>query len=146
MPFTHTYTTTFSRPGESSTGSASFTSTGEINLNKALTANGNATFDVDYVPSKLQSIFIKGSGSFTLQAKNAGGTNLGPLLTVTSSSTSVLGTTVTNAQFYWFTGSNTGSQPLADTASLSTAVASIVATDTSGAANSVSITILYEAA
>ena len=146
MPFTHTYSTTFSRPGESSTGSASFTSTGEINLNKDVAANGTATFDVDYLPSKLKSIFIKGTGSFTLQAKNAGGTNLGPATVVTSSSTTVLGTTVTNAQFYWFTGSNTGPQPLCDTANLSTAVASILASDSSGAANTVSITILYEAA
>lgn len=146
MPFTHTYTTTFSRAGESSTGSASFTSTGEINLNKSLTANGSATFDVDYLPSKLQSIFVKGTGSFTLQAKDAANANLGTLITVASSSTTVLGTTVTNAQFYWFTGSNTGGQPLCNTASLSTPVASIVATDTSGAANSVSINILYESA
>ena len=146
MPFTHTYTTTFSRPGESSTGSASFTSTGEINLNKDVAANGTATFDVDYLPSKLKSIFIKGTGSFTLQAKDSSNANLGSALTITSSSTTVLGTTITNAQFYWFTGSNTGSQPLCNSASLSTAIASIVATDTSGAANTVSITILYEAA
>ena len=146
MSFTQTYTTTYSRSGESITSSINLTGTGEINLDGTTTALGTKSFDVDYLPSKLIGIVIKCAGSCTLQAKDSANANLGTALTVTATTTVVLGVSATQGMYYYYTGSNTGARPLCDTASLTTPVASILATDTSNAANVINIRILYDAA
>jgi hypothetical protein len=146
MPFSQTYSTTYTRSGESFTSAVTLTGTGEINLDGTTTALGSKTFDVDYLPSKLLGIIIKCSGSCTLQAKKTDGTNLGSALSVTASTTVVLGVSATQGVYYYYSGSNTGLIPLCDNANLTTPVASIVATDTGNAANTVNIRILYDAA
>ena len=146
MSFTQTYTTTYTRSGESITSAFTLTGTGEINLDGTATALGTKTFDVDYLPSKLLGIIIKCSGNCTLQAKDGSNVNLGSALSVTASTTVVLGVSTTQGVYYWYSGSNTGTIPLCNSGSLTTPVDSIVATDTSNASNAISIRILYDAA
>lgn len=146
MSFTQTYTTTYTRSGESITNAVSVSGTGEINLDGTTTALGTKTFDVDYLPSKLLGIIIKCAGNCTIQAKDSANVNLGSALSITATTTVVLGVSTTQGVYYWYAGSNTGAIPLCNSGSLSTPVASFVATDTSNAANSISIRILYDAA
>lgn len=145
MPFTHTHSYTFTKSGESITQAVALTGAGEINLDGTCAALGTLTFDVDYVPSKLLSIAIQTTGNCSIQAKDGSNVNLGSALVVTAVTSTVLGVTVTKGVAFWYAGSNTGSQPLCNTGSLSTAVGSIVVTDTSNASNPVSIRILYSA-
>lgn len=141
MPFTHSYSTTFTKGGESISSSVTLSSTGEINLDTTVAASGSKTLDTDYLPSKVVAIIISSSGNCTLQAKDASNANLGSAITLQA----VTNGSVTKGVYFWYAGSNTGSQPLCNTSSLSTAVASIVVTDTSAASNAVSVRILYEA-
>lgn len=141
MPFTHSYSTTFTKGGESISSSVTLSSSGEINLDTTVAASGSKTLDVDYLPSKVIAVIISATGDCTVQAKDSSNANLGSAVAIdaiTSGST-------TKGVFFWYSGSNTGNQPLCNTSSLSTAVASIVVTDTSAASNAVSIRILYEA-
>lgn len=141
MPFTHSYSTTFTKGGESISSSVTLTSTGEINLDTTVPAGSSKTLDTDYLPSKVIAIIISSSGSCTLQAKDSANVNLGGAITLQA----VTNGSVTKGVYFWYAGSNTGLQPLCSTSSLSTAVASIVVNDTSAAANAVNVRILYEA-
>ena len=141
MPFTHSYSTTFTKGGESISSNITLSSSGEINLDATLAASGSKILDTDYLPSKVVAIIISSSGNCTLQAKDAANANLGgstALQAVTNGS-------VTRGVYFWYAGSNTGLPPLCNNAVLTTPVASIVVTDTSAAANAVSIRVLYEA-
>jgi hypothetical protein len=141
MPFTHSYSTTFTKGGESISSNVTLSSSGEISLDTTVAASGTKTLDTDYLPSKVAAIIISSSGNCTLQAKNAAGTNLGNAITLQA----ITSGSVTRGVYYWYAGSNTGLPPLCDNLSLTTPVASILVSDTSAAANAVSIRILYEA-
>lgn len=141
MPFTHSYSTTFTKGGESISSSVTLSSSGEISLDTTVAASGTKTLDTDYLPSKVVAIIISSSGNCTLQAKDSANANLGSAITLQA----ITSGSVTRGVYFYYTGSNTGSQPLCNTSSLTTPVASILVTDTSAAANAVSIRILYEA-
>jgi hypothetical protein len=141
MPFTHSYSTTFTKGGESISSNVTLSSSGEINLDTTVAASGTKTLDTDYLPSKVVAIIISSSGNCTLQAKDAANANLGSAITLQA----ITSGSVTRGVYFYYTGSNTGSQPLCNTSSLTTPVASILVTDTSAAANAVSIRVLYEA-
>jgi len=141
MPFTHSYSTTFTKGGESISSNVTLSSSGEINLDTTVAASGTKTLDTDYLPSKVVAIIISSSGNCTLQAKDAANANLGSAISMQAISSA----SVTRGVYFYYTGSNTGSQPLCNTSSLTTPVASILVTDTSAAANAVSIRVLYEA-
>jgi hypothetical protein len=141
MPFTHSYSTTFTKGGESISSNVTLSSSGEINLDTTVAASGTKTLDTDYLPSKVVAIIISSSGNCTLQAKDSANANLGSAITLQA----ITSGSVTRGVYFYYTGSNTGSQPLCNTSSLTTPVASILVTDTSAAANAVSIRVLYEA-
>lgn len=145
MAFSQQHSYTMTRAGESITQAVALSGAGEISLDGTCSASSTLTFDVDYVPSKLLGIVIETAGNCTIQAKDGSAVNLGSALTLTAVTSTVLGVTVTKAVAFWYAGSNTGAQPLCNTGSLSTAVGSIVVTDTSAASNAVKIRILYSA-
>lgn len=145
MAFTHSHSYTFTKAGESFTQAVSLTGAGEIDLDGTCAASSTLTFAVSYVPNKVTSILVQSTGSCSIQAKDGASANLGSALVVTAVTTTVLGVSVTKGVAFWYTGSNTGVQPLCNTGALTTAVASLVVTDTSAASNPVSIRILYNA-